>query len=287
MNKVWLVTGSSRGLGRSIAESVLASGDRLVATARNPAALEDLRERYGEQIRTIAHDVTDAAAAGAAVDLAVAAFGQLDVVVNNAGYGRIAPIEQASVDAIRAELDTNFMGVVHVTRAALPVMRRQRSGHIIQVSSVGGRMGSPGFGAYVAAKWAVGGFSEVLSKEVASLGIRVTVLEPGGMRTGFNAIANESPLELLPDYAQSVNPVRQMLASHFGHENSDPARIAEVVLRLAEYAQPPLHLLLGSDSLQYCGPSDALRFAEGERWQEITRSTDASACGAIPEFPTA
>jgi len=284
-DKVWLVTGSARGLGRSIAEAILASGDSLVATARQPDALRELATRYGPRIRTIRHDVTDAAAASAAVQLALEAFGRLDVVVNNAGYGRISPIEQSSDADIRAELDTNFMGVVHVTRAALPLMRRQRSGHIIQVSSVGGRMGSPGFGAYVAAKWAVGGFSEVLAKEVAHLGIKVTVLEPGAMRTGFNAIARDGNLDILPDYLPSVGPVRDMLASHFGHENSDPARIAELVLRLPRCTQPPLHLLLGSDSLQYVEPSETQRRTEGERWVAITRSTDATAAGLIPEFP--
>jgi NAD(P)-dependent dehydrogenase (short-subunit alcohol dehydrogenase family) len=284
-DKVWLITGSSRGLGRSIAEAVLASGDSLVATARQPDALRELATRYGSRIRTIRHDVTDAAAASATVQLALEAFGRLDVVVNNAGYGRISPIEQSSDADIRAELDTNFMGVVHVTRAALPLMRRQRSGHIIQVSSVGGRMGSPGFGAYVAAKWAVGGFSEVLAKEVAHLGIKVTVLEPGGMRTGFNTIAHDDNLDILPDYLPSVGPVRDMLAAHFGQENSDPTRIAELVLRLSRCTQPPLHLLLGSDSLQYVEPSETQRRTEGERWAPITRSTDATASGRIPEFP--
>ena len=286
MSKVWLITGSSRGLGRSIAEAVLAAGDSLIATARRTQALDDLVARYGKRVRTIEHDVTDPIAARAAVELAESVFGRLDVVVNNAGYGKISPIEQLDETEIRAQLDTNFLGVVHVTRAALPIMRRQRTGHIIQVSSVGGRMGSPGFGIYVAAKWAVGGFSDVLAQEVAPLGIRVTVLEPASMRTGFNEIAAEGVDFVPQDYLQSVGAVRDMIAAHNGREISDPARVAALVLRLAECSQPPMRLLLGSDSLQYVGPSEAHRHAEGQRWLAITRSTDATASGPIPTFPT-
>jgi NAD(P)-dependent dehydrogenase (short-subunit alcohol dehydrogenase family) len=284
MPKVWLITGCARGLGRSIAEAVLEAGDSLVASARTPAALQALVDRHGSRVAAIRHDVTDPAAAQAAVALAVSRFGRLDVLVNNAGYGHIAPIEQLGDAALRAEIDTNFMGVAYTSRAALPVMRRQRSGHIIQVSSVGGRMGSPGFGAYVAAKWAVGGFSEVLSKEVAALGIKVTVLEPGAMRTGFNSTAHEDPVELLPEYRQSVGAVKDMLAAHAGQESGDPARIAQLVLRLADHPNPPLHLLLGADAIEYVRPSEQQRADEQQRWDAVTRSSAVDA-GAIPEFP--
>src|SRR6516164_8554618 len=181
MSKVWLVTGSATGLGRNVAEAVLACGDRLVATARDPRRLEDLVKKYEDQVRTASLDVADEDAAKAAVQSAVAAFGRLDVVVNNAGYGDVAPFEQLSSERFKAVIDTDFYGVVNVTRAALPIMRKQRSGCILQVSSLGGRLALPGSTAYHAAKWAVGGFTESLAQEVVPFGIRVCALEPGGM----------------------------------------------------------------------------------------------------------
>src|SRR5580692_9812052 len=172
MSKVWLVTGSASGLGRDISEAVLASGDRLLATARDPRRLNDLVERYGEQVCTAALDVADEAAAKAAVAKAVDALGGLDVLVNNAGYGDIAPFEQVSSDRFRALFDTNFFGVVSMTRAAIPIMRKQKSGYILQISSVGGRLATAGSASYHAAKWAVGGFTESLAQEVAPFGVK-------------------------------------------------------------------------------------------------------------------
>src|SRR5437899_4696138 len=185
MSKVWLITGSSRGLGRALAEAALAEGHRLVATARNPAQLADLVERYGDQVRAVALDVTDARAASDAVKTAVDAFGRLDVLVNNAGYGDVGSIEDTSLADFRAQIETNLFGVITVTKAAIPLMREQRSGHIIQFSSIGGRVGAMGRAPYSAAKWGVEGFSEVLAKEVGPLGIKVTIVEPGGFRTDF------------------------------------------------------------------------------------------------------
>jgi NAD(P)-dependent dehydrogenase (short-subunit alcohol dehydrogenase family) len=183
MSKTWLVTGGARGLGRHIAEAVLAAGDNLVAMARDPGRLSDLQDRYDDHICVATLDVTDALAARTAVQTATKAFGRLDVLVNNAGFGHVAPFEQATEEDFRAQIDTNFYGVVNLTRAALPVMRRQRSGHIINISSVGGRIGTPGLSAYQSAKWAVGGLTEVLAQEVAPLGIKIVSVEPGGMRT--------------------------------------------------------------------------------------------------------
>ena len=188
MSKVWLVTGSASGLGRNIAEAVLASGDRLVATARDPRRLEDLVLQYRDQVRAVVHDVADEGAAHAAVQTALDAFGRLDVVVNNAGYGDVAPFEQLTSERFEAVMDTNFYGVVNVTRAALPVMRKQKSGCILQISSVGGRLALPGSTAYHSAKWAVGGFTESLAQEVAPFGVKVCALEPGGMRTNWGRV---------------------------------------------------------------------------------------------------
>jgi NAD(P)-dependent dehydrogenase (short-subunit alcohol dehydrogenase family) len=279
MTKVWLVTGSASGLGRHIADAVLESGDRLVATARDIRRLDDLVQKHGDRVRTATLDVTDEAAAHAAVQVAIDAFGRLDVVVNNAGYGDIAPFEQVSPARFKALVDTNFYGVVSMTRAALPVMRKQRSGCILQISSVGGRLALPGSAAYHAAKWAVGGFTEALAQEVAPFGVRVCALEPGGMRTNWGTRASQTTPDVLADYATSVGAVAESLKSLWGHENSDPAKVAQVVLRLASSDALPAHLLLGSDALQYAGRAEAARAADAERWREVSVSTDIGAPG--------
>jgi NAD(P)-dependent dehydrogenase (short-subunit alcohol dehydrogenase family) len=284
MSKVWLVTGSASGLGRNIAEAVLASGDRLVATARDPHRLEDLVKKYGDQIRAAPLDVADADAALAAVRVGVSAFERLDVVVNNAGYGDIAPFEQLSADRFKALVDTNFYGVVNVTRAALPIMRRQKSGCILQISSVGGRLARPGSAGYHAAKWAVGGFTEALAQEVAPFGVKVCALEPGGMRTNWGARANKDTPDLLPDYEPSVGAVVEALKSYWGHETSDPVKVAQLILRLAASEHLPAHLLLGSDAVQFAGQAVATRAAEAERWRDVSISTDVDAAEAPPSL---
>ena len=282
MSKVWLVTGSASGLGRSIAEAVLTSGDRLVATAREPRRLADLVQKYGDQVRTTPLDVADEDAATAAVQVAVDTFGRLDVVVNNAGYGDIAPFEQLSRERFKALIDTNFYGVVNVTRAAIPLMRKQKSGCILQISSVGGRLARPGSTAYHAAKWAVGGFTESLAQEVAPFGVKVCALEPGGMRTNWGARANHDTPEVLPDYEPSVGAVAKALKSYWGHETSDPAKVAQVVLRLAASDSLPAHLLLGSDAVQFAGEADVTRAKDAERWREISVSTDVTSTQSLP-----
>lgn len=286
MSQVWLVTGSASGLGRDIVQAALAAGHRVIASARNPRQLADLVERHGEQqVRAVALDVTDAQAAQDAVTAAIDAFGRLDVVVNNAGYGHVSAFEQTDADDFRAQIDTNFYGVVNVTRAALPVLRAQRSGHIFQISSVGGRLGTPGLSAYQAAKWAVGGFSEVLAREVAPFGVKVCVIEPGGMRTNWGVRARGSVARPLPDYEPSVGALLDMLTPYIGHETGDPAKVAQLVVRLAAHDAPPLHLLAGSDAVHYAGEADAARAVEGERWRAISVSTDFACEGALPAFP--
>jgi NAD(P)-dependent dehydrogenase (short-subunit alcohol dehydrogenase family) len=284
MSKIWLVTGSASGLGRNIAEAVLESGDRLVATARDPRRLEDLAQKYGDQVRTASLDVVNEAAAQVAVQTAVDAFGRLDVVVNNAGYGDIAPFEQLSSERFKAVVDTNFYGVVNVCRAAIPIMRKQKSGCILQISSVGGRLARPGNAPYHAAKWAVGGFTESLAQEVAPFGVKVCALEPGGMRTNWGARANQDTPDLLPDYEPSVGSVVKALASYWGRETSDPVKVAQVILRLAAADRLPAHLLLGSDAAKHAGDADATRAADAQRWREISVSTDFDARGALPDL---
>ena len=282
MSKVWLVTGSASGLGRSIAEAVLTSGDRLVATARDPRRMADLVQKFGDQVRTVSLDVADEVAANAAVHAAVDAFGRLDVVVNNAGYGDIAPFEQLRLERFKAVIDTNFYGVVNVTRAPIPIMRKQRSGCILQISSAGGRLALPGNTGYHAAKWAVGGFTESLAQEVAPFGVKVCAIEPGGMRTNWGARANQDTPELLPDYEPSVGAVAKALKSYWGHETSDPAKVAQVVLRLAASDNLPAHLLLGSDAVQFASEADASRAKDAERWREISVSTDVTSTQSLP-----
>ena len=284
MSKVWLVTGCASGLGRHIAEAVLESGDRLMATARDTGRLEDLARKYLDQVRTAPLDVTDESAAFAVVRAAVEAFGRLDVVVNNAGYGDVAPFEQLSSERFKALMDTNFYGVVYLTRAALPIMRQQKSGCILSISSLGGRLGIPGSAGYHAAKWAVGGFTEALAQEVAPFGVRVCALEPGGMRTNWGARAHKDLPELLPDYEPSVGAIIKMLNSLWGHETSDPAKVAQVVLQLAASDTLPAHLLLGSDAVQYAQQAEASRARDAEKWREVSLSTDFNSKGSLPDL---
>ncbi|KOX33256.1 oxidoreductase [Saccharothrix sp. NRRL B-16348] len=273
MSKVFLVTGSSRGLGRRIAEKVLTAGHSLVATARRPEQLADLVERHGDRVRAVALDVTDPRAAQAAVDAAVTAFGRLDVVVNNAGYANSGSVEDTPDDDFRAQVDANLFGVVNVTAAALPVLREQRSGHVIQVSSVGGRVATPGLSAYQAAKFAVGGFSEVLAKEVAPLGIKVTVLEPGGMRTDW-AGSSMTVHPVSPAYEPTVGAVNALRTTLMERAASDPAKVADVVLRVADLDEPPVRLLLGSDAVRFAAQAERTRAESDAKWRELSLSTD-------------
>src|SRR5258705_674910 len=213
MSKVWLITGSGNGLGRDIAEVALAAGDSLVAGARRTEELAPLVAQYGEQVKPVRLEVRDEAAAKAAVQVAVDSFGRLDVLVNNAGYGRIAPFEQMSADDFQAVVDTCFYGVVYTTRAAVPVMRKQKSGHIFQVSSVGGRLGVPGNTPYHAAKWAVGGFSDSLAMEAAPFGVKICTLEPGGIRTNWARRAGQNPPDLRPGYEPSLGSMLKLVRS--------------------------------------------------------------------------
>jgi NAD(P)-dependent dehydrogenase (short-subunit alcohol dehydrogenase family) len=280
MSKVWLITGSSRGLGFALAKAVLAKGDRLVATARNQADLEDLVRQHGDQVRPVALDVTDAEAARASVAAATSAFGRIDVVVNNAGYGNVTSIEDMTDADFRAQIETNFFGVVNVTRAALPVLRAQRDGHIIQISSIGGRRGSPGLSAYQSAKWAVEGFSEVLARELAPLGVRVTIAEPGGIRTDWAG----SSMRIDPihdDYQQTVGAFMQGIRKSHDAVRGDPTKMAQVILQLASLPAPPLRLLLGSDAVFIAERVTKQRAIDDAKWKQLSLTTDFD---GLPEF---
>ena len=272
MSKIWLITGSSRGLGRDLAKAVLASGDRLVATARKPEQLRDLVDQYGDQVRAVALDVTDPASARVAVAAAVSNFGRLDVVVNNAGYANISSIEDVAEEDFRTQFETNFFGVFHVTRAALPVLRAQGSGHIIQISSIGGRVGGAGLGSYQSAKWAVEGFSEVLARETAPFGVKVTIVEPGGFRTDW--AGSSMRVDAFNDaYRQTVGALTAYRGNS-QHAHGDPEKGARAIVRIANEQSPPLRLLLGTDAVFLAKTAAVRRAEEDESWQALSSSTD-------------
>jgi NAD(P)-dependent dehydrogenase (short-subunit alcohol dehydrogenase family) len=273
MAKVWLITGSGNGLGRDVAEAALAAGDSVVAGARRTEELEPLVALYDERVKPVKLEVRDEAAAKAAVLLAVDTYGRLDVLVNNAGYGQIAPFEQISAEDFQAVVDTCFYGVVYTTRAAIPVMRKQKSGHIFQVSSVGGRLAVAGNTPYHAAKWAVGGFSDSLAMEVAPFGVKICTLEPGGIRTNWARRAGQNAPDVLREYEASVGSMLKILRSLEGRAEGDPRKIADVIVQLAKSDEVPVRLILGVDAEKRVQQAEAVRASEAEQWRHLTVST--------------
>jgi NAD(P)-dependent dehydrogenase (short-subunit alcohol dehydrogenase family) len=271
MARTWLITGASRGLGRSLTEAVLAAGDRVLVTARDPAQVEDLVAIAQDRAKAFALDVTDRGQAQAAVAAAQEAFGGLDVVVNNAGYANINSIEDFDEDDFRTQVETVLWGVINVTRAALPVLREQRSGHILQISSAGGREAGAGLGPYVVGKWGVEGFSTSLSREVAHLGIHVTLIEPGGMRTDW-AGSSMTVHDIRPDYEPSIGLTLKFRETSV--PPGDPVKMASAILKVAAMPDPPLRVLLGSDAWAVVRAADEARMANDDRWKELTFSTD-------------
>jgi NAD(P)-dependent dehydrogenase (short-subunit alcohol dehydrogenase family) len=270
MSKVWFITGSSRGLGLSIAKAALDSGASVIATARKPEQLNGLVEKYGrDKILPVALDVSNNEQVIQAVQAGHARFGRIDIVVNNAGYANTASVEDITIEDFRAQLDTNLMGVVYVSKAVLPILRQQRSGHIFQVSSVGGRVGVPGLSAYQSAKWAMGGFSTVLAQEVAPFGIKVTVLEPGGIRTDWAGSSMGVPPVSEP-YQSTVGAFVETHLKHSGSEPSLPEKIADIVIKLTDEAEPPLRLLIGPDAVDYAGRAAEALAASDTQWRALS-----------------
>jgi NAD(P)-dependent dehydrogenase (short-subunit alcohol dehydrogenase family) len=271
--KIWFITGSSRGLGRALTEAVLEAGHSVVATVRRPAQLDDLVSRHGSRLLAVPLDVTSAGAAEKAVSSALEAFGRIDVLVNNAGYGFSGAFEELTPVEFSAQIDTNFWGVVHVTRAALPTLRRQGHGHIIQITSIGGRTAVPGLSGYHAAKFAVEGFSEALAQEIKPLGLKLTIVEAGGFRTDWagNSMAFATPIAA---YEATVGAMRGYLAAHTGEEPGDPRKAAAAILGIAGHEAPPLRLALGSDAMLFGRRSYENSLAELDRWASLTQSTD-------------
>jgi len=273
MSQIWFVTGSSRGLGRAIVEAALASGGRVIATARSTSSLAPLTSKFGrDRLLALPLDVSDASAVAAAIKTGHAHFGRLDVVVNNAGYGNTASLEDIALSDFEAQVATNFLGVVYVTKAALPILRAQGGGHIFQVSSLGGRVGTPGLSAYQASEWAVGGFSTVVGKEVAPLGVKMTVLEPGGIRTDWAGASMNIPAVSEP-YKGTVGAVAEMLGEMSGAEESLPEKIAGIIVDLAGREDAPLRLVLGPQEVEMARQAAEELAASDRKWVDVSRSS--------------
>ena len=273
--RTWLITGSSRGFGRSLAAAALESGDNVVATARRPEQLADLVAKYGDRVLAAALDVTDAAAADAALTAGLERFGRIDVVVNNAGYANLAPVETTDEADFRRQFETNFWGVYNVSKAALPLLKRQGSGMVIQFSSIGGRVGStPGLGSYQAAKFAVDGFTRVLAAETAPFGIRYLVVEPGGFATdwaGDSMRVDDVPQE----YRETVGAMSELLRR--GTAPGDPDRAAEILVRIVHTGTLPSHLVLGASAAAMALDYSRDQIAEATAWQAVSAAADSGA----------
>lgn len=270
MAKGWFITGASRGFGRIWAEAAAARGDFVVATARDASTLDDLVAAYPDRVHALTLDVTDRAAAFAAVQQAKALLGSLDVVANNAGYGLFGAIEEITEEQARQQIETNVFGALWVTQAALPIMRAQGSGHIIQVSSIGGVHAFPGLGLYHASKWALEGFSQALAAEVADFGVRVTLVEPTGYATDW-AFGSAVRAEPIADY----DPLRERILEARARvvaDRGDPAATAPVILELVDMDTPPLRLFLGEGPHEMIKVEYAARLAEWERFDDLSRS---------------
>lgn len=271
MTKTWFITGSSRGLGRSLTEAVLANGDYVAATARNPEQLNELASQYPDQMLALPLDVNDQTQIHKAVEQTVNHFGRIDILVNNAGFGITGAIEEFTDEQMKSQLDVNLYAPVEITRAVLPYMRKQRSGSIFNVSSIGGRVGSAGLSMYQAAKFGLQGFTEVLSKEVADFGIKVTSIEPGGFRTDWGG-ASMSYAAPISDYQAVLYPLKNYLETVTAL--GDPDKAAKVIIDLVEHPAPPVHLVLGSDAVSILEAVDAGRKTEFEKWKPVSISTD-------------
>jgi NAD(P)-dependent dehydrogenase (short-subunit alcohol dehydrogenase family) len=274
MQQTWFITGSSRGFGRALVQAALDAGDRVVATARRPEQLGELTERYGDRVLPVALDVTDAGAVHAAVAAGAERFGRLDVVVNNAGYANIAPVETGTEEDFRVQFETNFWGVYHVSRAVIPQLRAQGGGTIVQFSSVGGRVGgSPGIASYQAAKFAVDGFSRVLAAETAPFGVQVMVVEPSGFATDW-AGSSMTIHEIPASYDTTIGALHRLVRASTAGPAGDPVRSAQIVVQAVKRGNPPSHLLLGVNAVEMALGYSRRQLAEATEWEKVSRSAD-------------
>lgn len=271
---VWFITGCSKGLGRALAEQVLAAGYRAVVTARRTADIADFAKAYGNA-RAVALDVTDPVSIKQAIAESEAHFGRVDVLVNNAGYGYLAAIEEGEDDAVRALFEANLFGPINLVKAVLPGMRSRRHGHIVNISSIGGLVTYPGVGYYHMVKFGVEAMSDTLAKEVAPLGIKVTVVAPGAFRTDFRGPASlKVSATQIADYADTAGQSRDRTQKGHGKQPGDPIRGARAIIAAVQSEQPPVHLLIGGDALDQLRARLAEVGREADAWETMTRSTD-------------
>jgi NAD(P)-dependent dehydrogenase (short-subunit alcohol dehydrogenase family) len=274
--RVWLITGTSSGFGRAIAEAALADGDTVVATARRPEALDDLIEAHPDRAVAISLDVTDHARIADVVTEVIRRFGRIDVLVNNAGRALIGAFEETTDGELRDHMELQFFGPATLTRAVLPHMRRQGSGAIVQMSSVGGRLSFAGVSAYTASKHALEGLSQALAQEVAPFGITVLIVEPGAFRTGLHG-GSMQMTAAMPAYDETVGPVREAQSAFDGKEPGDPAKAAATILSALDAEKPPLRLPLGTDAADMIIEHDESARQEFLAWESVTRETDFDA----------
>ena len=268
MARVWFITGTSKGFGRVWAQAALERGDQVVATARNSDSLSELADKYGELVLPLELDVTDKAAIDAAVQRAHDHFGRLDIVVNNAGYGLFGAIEEVTEEQARAQMETNFFGALWVTKAAIPHLREQGSGHIIQVSSIGGVHAFPILGLYHASKWALEAFSQSLSGELAGYGVKVTIVEPGGYSTDW-AGPSSVQVDAMPEYEK----VRETVTQRRGNNPpGDPQATGPAILELVDAPEPPLRVFFGAHALDMVRPEYEQRLANWEKWNHLSKA---------------
>ncbi|MCF8149578.1 MAG: oxidoreductase [Burkholderiaceae bacterium] len=269
---VWFITGCSTGFGRELTRILLQRGNRVVVTARNPATLEEFASHENALIATL--DVTNPTQIADAVRQAESRFGRIDVLVNNAGYGYLAAIEEGEDAEVRAMFEANVFGLAEMTKAVLPIMRKQRAGHVVNISSMAGLVGYPGIGYYNATKFAVEGMSEALAKEVAPLGLRVTVVEPGPFRTEWAGRSLKVPSHAIADYADSAGARRAAIQGYSGTQPGDPVRAAAAIIKAVESPEPPLHLLLGRPAFDAATTKLKEFSSEMEKWREISLGAD-------------
>ena len=267
-SKTWFITGTSRGFGREWAIAALERGDTVAATARNPASLDELVTKYGDAVLPIELDVTDRDAAFAAVKQAHEHFGKLDVIVNNAGYGQFGMVEELSEHDVRAQIETNLFGAIWVTQAALPYLRAQGHGHIIQVSSIGGISAFPNVGMYHASKWGLEGISQALAQEVAGFGIKVTLIEPGGYSTdwGGSSASRATPLAAYDEFREEAARARAQRMNNPG----DPIATRDAVLAIVDADEPPLRVFFGSAPLGIASADYESRLATWRAWEPVS-----------------
>lgn len=270
----WFITGCSTGFGRELAKAVLKRGWNAAVTARDPAAIADIVADHPERALSAALDVTDKSQIMAAVNAAQRRFGSIDVLVNNAGYGYRSALEESDEEEIHRLFDTNVFGLIEVTRAVLPLMRRQRSGHIVNISSVAGRVANPGSTLYAASKFAVNGLSKGLAQEVRPFGIKVTIVEPSAFRTDFAGRSIRDTSRPMEEYAATAGKQRAMSAARQGKQAGDPARAADAIIQAVEQKEPPLHLLLGANAVERVRAELEERAAELAAWEDVSRGAD-------------